>query len=318
MHCLYPIQRNYMKNVMATAPEIPLDIRDAMHDCILAVFWPKRKIVEFLLSVDCPTQLVASPDTEMSRHAIVVDAFSRLSLRPDRGYPIFQTMIDRLANWSYFDPYYFEKLGKLDRAEAESKIARLKQAVDSRNAAATNRRAASSQAQAKQVKTADLKALHQAFVQLFGTGMSPQARGKLFETFLRQLFNRQSINMGDHFRLKGEEIDGTFKFEGENYIVEAKWQEPSVSTSQLYHFAYKVDGKMHGRGLFISVNAFSREGIEAIVHGKQIKTILMDGEDLSHVLEERLTLEALLDYKIRAAQTRGEVYVCALRQASKV
>jgi len=75
---------------------------------------------------------------------------------------------------------------------------------------------------------------------------------------------------------------------------------------------------MHGRGPFISVNGFSHEGIKAIVHGKHIQTILMDGEDLSHVLEERLTLESLLDYKIRAAQTRGEVYVCALRQTNKV
>lgn len=289
-----------------------------MHDCILAVFWPKRKIVEFFHSIDCPPDLVASPDTELSRHMIVVDAFSQLSARTDRGYSIYQTMIDRLANWSYLDPFYFDKLGKLDRKDAEQKIARLKQAVDRRNAAATTRRAASGDARTRQIKSADLRALHHAFAQMFGSGMSPQARGKLFETFLRELFSRQSIKMGDHFNLTGEEIDGTFKFEGENYIVEAKWQEPSVSTGQLYKFAHKVDGKMHGRGLFISVNGFSREGIEAIVHGKHIQTMLMDGEDLSHVLEERLTLEALLDYKIRAAQTRGDVYVCALRQAPKI
>ncbi|MGV1683481.1 restriction endonuclease [Sphingopyxis sp. NJF-3] len=289
-----------------------------MHDCILAIFWPKKKIVEFLLSVNCPPQLVAAPDSDISRHLIVTDAFSRLSARPDRGYAIYQTMIDRLANWSYFDPYYFDKLGKLDRNQAESSIAKLKLAVDNRNATTTVRRTTAAQTHAKQVKTADLRALHQAFSQLFGSGMSPQARGKLFETFLRELFSRQSVKMGDHFCLKGEEIDGTFKFEGENYIVEAKWQEASVSTGQLYHFAHKVDGKMHGRGLFVSVNGFSRDGIEAIVRGKQIQTILMDGEDLSHVLEERLTLESLLDYKIRAAQTRGDVYVCALRQASKV
>ena len=46
--------------------------------------------------------------------------------------------------------------------------------------------------------------------------------------------------------------------------------------------------------------------------------MLMDGEDLSHVLEERISLEAMLDYKIRAAQTRGDVYACALRQENKV
>jgi hypothetical protein len=82
---------------MSAAPEIPLDIRDAMHDCILAVFWPKKKIIEFLLSVGSPAHLVAAPDTSLSRHMIVVDAFSKLSARSDRGYPVYQTMIDRLS-----------------------------------------------------------------------------------------------------------------------------------------------------------------------------------------------------------------------------
>ncbi|WP_144036826.1 hypothetical protein [Sphingopyxis witflariensis] len=39
---------------MNAAPEIPLDIRELLHDCILAVFWPKAKIIEFLKSVGCP------------------------------------------------------------------------------------------------------------------------------------------------------------------------------------------------------------------------------------------------------------------------
>ena len=92
---------------MPSAPEIPLDIRDAMHDCILAVFWPKKKIIEFFVSIDCPATLLPPPETELSRHMIVVDVFSRLAMRPDRGHAVFQTMIDRLANWSHFDPYYF-------------------------------------------------------------------------------------------------------------------------------------------------------------------------------------------------------------------
>ena len=148
--------------------------------------------------------------------------------------------------------------------------------------------------------------------------MTVQARGRLFERFLQELFNRQSVKMGDPFRIIGEQIDGTFKFEGENYIVEAKWQDPVSSTGDLYKFSYKVDGKMHGRGLFISVNGFSNEAIRAIVVGKQIKTMLMDGEDLSYVLEGRIPLEKMLDFKIRSAQTRGDVYVCALREASKL
>jgi len=302
---------------MSEAPEIPLDIRETLQECILAVFWPKKKIAQFLQDAGCPADLIdAGPDRP--RYAIVCDVFSGLSARADRGYAVFQTMIDQLSTWSFFDPYYFDTLAKLDKAEAEQAIERLRKAVEKRNAAVVNRRAAAKHAQKQQARTTDLRALNQAFAQMYGTSLTPQARGKLFEGFLRELFQRQSIKMGDSFRLVGEEIDGTFKFEGENYIVEAKWQDSGASTNQLYGFAYKVDGKMHGRGLFISVNGFSHEGLRAIVHGKLIKTILMDGQDLSHILEERISLEALLDYKIRAAQTRGDVYVCALLEKSKI
>lgn len=303
---------------MSAAPEVPLDIRNIMRDCILAIFWPRKQIVEFFLSVGCPSNILPPEDAQLSRHQIVTDVFSKLSSRTDRGYVIFQTMIDRLSNWSYFDPYYFVKLAKLDRDDAQEKVGQLKNAVQKRNATTESRRAASGAASRQRGKAQDLNALTTAFTKLYGSDLSPQARGRFFETFLRELFDRQSIQMRDHFRLIGEEIDGTFKFEGENYVVEAKWQEASVATSQLYHFAMKVDGKMHGRGLFISVNGFSTESIRAVVHGKHIQTMLMDGQDISHVLEQRISLEEMLDYKIRAAQTRGEVYVCAVRDTAKI
>lgn len=249
---------------------------------------------------------------------MVIEAFSRLASRPDRGYSVFQAMIDRMVNWNYFDRYWFETIPKLDRATADEALKQLQKAVAGRNKVTDTRRQAAKASQGARTKVADLSALLTAFHRVCGTDMTPQARGHLFETFLQELFNRQSVRMGDPFRIVGEQIDGTFKFEGENYIVEAKWQDPSTSTAQLYQFAHKVDGKMHGRGLFISVNGFSNEAIRAVVHGKHIKTMLMDGADLSYVLEGRITLEKLLDYKIRAAQTRGEVYVCAVLEAAKV
>lgn len=306
---------------MNAAPDIPLDIKSLLHDCILSLFWQKLKIIEFLDSVgyrDDSLKAGATGEHSLSRHAIVTEAFSRMSGRADRGYPVFQAMIDRLSNWSYFDKYWFETNPKLERAKADDAIDALKKAVSKRNTATENRRNSAASARKVQSKEADLSALTTAFQKMFGSGMTVQARGRLFERFLQELFNRQSIKMGDPFSINGEQIDGTFKFEGENYIVEAKWQDASTSTGDLYKFAHKVDGKMHGRGMFISVNAFSTEGIRAIVVGKQIQTILMDGEDLSSVLEGRITLEKLLDYKVRAAQTRGEVYVCAIRQRQKI
>ena len=249
---------------------------------------------------------------------MVVEAFALLGARPDRGYQVFQAMIDRLVNWSHFDTYWFETVAKLDRADAESALSGLRGAIERRNRSTRDNRQSATTANAAAAKKADLSALASVFAKLYGNQQTPQARGYLFERFLREMFDRQSITMGDPFRIKGEQIDGTFKFEGENYIVEAKWQDALTSTGDLYKFAHKVDGKMHGRGLFVSVNGYSHEGIESIVVGKQIQTILMDGEDISHLLEARISLEDLLDYKIRAAQTRGEVYVCAVRRSRKL
>lgn len=307
---------------MASAPEIPLDFKEMLHDCILAVFWPKAKIVEFFRNVDCPGSILDTLNTtgeySLSRHEIIVEVFSQLSSRDDRGYKIFQLMIDRMVNWNYFDPFWFEEKAKLDKAEAQQKISLLKRTLKERNASTGRQKHATAKSNTRRRESQDLSVLKKAFTQLYGDKLTPQARGKFFEKFLQEIFNQQSIRMGEAFRIVGEEIDGSFKFEGENYIVEAKWQDASSSTGQLYKFAHKVDGKMHGRGVFISVNGFSNEAIKAVVHGKHIKTMLIDGADLNFVLEGLVSLTELLDYKIRAAQTRGEVYVCAVEKKAKL
>ncbi len=215
-------------------------------------------------------------------------------------------------------PIFFEQQAKLNKTDALQKIDFLRKAIDQRNTRFLHRREIYEKTQKNVDKKEKSQALYTKFKQIYGNNYSHQERGRLFEFFLRELFNQQSIQLDASFRLLGEEIDGTFKFEGENYLVEAKWEDAHTSTQKLYVFAHKTLGKLHGRGVFISVHGFSREGIQAIVIGKQIQTILIDGEDLSHVLEERITLEKLLDYKIKAAQTRGEVYVCPIRESKKI
>ena|GEM_PF-5794204 len=44
--------------------------------------------------------------------------------------------------------------------------------------------------------------------------------------------------------------------------------------------------------------------IRSLVTGKDIQTLLIDGEDLILVLEAHLTLRDLIDRKVKAAQTK--------------
>lgn len=108
------------------------------------------------------------------------------------------------------------------------------------------------------------------------------------------------------------------KFDGENYLVEAKWHDSLTASDALYHFAYKVEGKMYGRDFFISINGYSRDAAKALIAGKSIKTILIDGGDLSIVFSGTMLLFDMLDAKIRAAQTKGLIYVDPLSLMSKI
>jgi hypothetical protein len=75
---------------------------------------------------------------------------------------------------------------------------------------------------------------------------------------------------------------------------------------------------MYGRGLFISVNGYSRDAVKALIAGKSIKTILIDGGDLSVVFSGNISFFEMLDSKIRAAQTKGLIYVDPLSLRSKI
>ena len=86
----------------------------------------------------------------------------------------------------------------------------------------------------------------------------------------------------------------------------------------MYQFAGKVEGKFYGRGLFISINGFSTNVIKSFVIGKALKTIFIDGADIIMVLEGFLTFNEMLDQKIKAAQTRGEIYFDAFTKKSKL
>lgn len=74
---------------------------------------------------------------------------------------------------------------------------------------------------------------------------------------------------------------------------------------------------MYGRGIFVSINGFSDHVITSVVAGKAIKTIFVDGEDIVLVLEGHLSFSQLLDRKIKAAQTKGLIYVHPISGSSK-
>jgi hypothetical protein len=69
---------------------------------------------------------------------------------------------------------------------------------------------------------------------------------------------------------------------------------------------------MYGRGIFVSIHGFSELVVQSLTAGKAIRTIFVDGADLVLVLEGIVDFTQMLDRKIKAAQTKGLIYVDAV------
>ncbi len=150
-----------------------------------------------------------------------------------------------------------------------------------------------------------IEALKSALIALHD--LAPQPRGYAFETFLTELFRAYGLQPNSPFRLVGEQIDGSFKFDGEFYLLEAKWHGPRTPAADLRNFHGKVQEKASwARGLFISNSGFTGEGLLAFGRAKSI--ICMDGLDLWTMLERRIPLTEVLDRKVRHAAERGAVF----------
>lgn len=137
-----------------------------------------------------------------------------------------------------------------------------------------------------------------------------QERGYEFERLLHELFALSGLSPRASFRVTGEQIDGSFEFNGHVYLIEARWRSRPANEADLLVFRGKVEGKSQWtRGLFLSVSGFTQPAIEAITRGKSPNIVLMDGADLVAVLEGHVPLDRGLAFKIRSLAETGRVYV---------
>lgn len=142
------------------------------------------------------------------------------------------------------------------------------------------------------------------------TTKGDQERGYELEQLLNELFELFRLRPRKPFRVTGEQIDGSFEFNGEVYLIEARWRSRAASEADLLVFRGKVEGKSQWtRGLFVSVNGFAEQAIDAFTRGKSPNIVLMDGTDLVAILEGHVPLDAGLAFKIRELAETGRVFV---------
>jgi hypothetical protein len=88
--------------------------------------------------------------------------------------------------------------------------------------------------------------LEAEFLAMHTMGDEAQARGYAFERFLKKWFDAWGLDARGSFKLKGEQIDGSFLHRGSVYLIEAKWRNAPTDASPLRAFQETVGDHFEG------------------------------------------------------------------------
>ena len=135
---------------------------------------------------------------------------------------------------------------------------------------------------------------------------NPQARGYQFESYLNRLFKDCALEPRESFRIKGEQIDGSFVLRNDIYLLEAKWTNKPTEKSDLVVFNEKVSSKSgFTRGLFISFAGYSSDAVETFCNGREVKIVLMTVQELAVALTREMDISTVIWNKVRALAEEG-------------
>lgn len=152
-----------------------------------------------------------------------------------------------------------------------------------------------------------LENINQQFLCLFNE-TNHNKRGFDLEKIVYELFLHNEFEIHKPYKTNNEQIDGYFKFEKFDYLMEIKWVNGQIKQSDLAIFDKKVDKKaLSTRGFFIAMDGFAHDAILSI-SGKEPRIILMDGEDLTLVFNQTISLKDAVYSKVESLVKEGNTH----------
>lgn len=287
----------------------------ALSEALTNIYWYKSELRSFLTHIISDTTILSKLNWEDYKRNIVSTLVNFLAKHQDTYKNDLLRIMTEVCKMNDFS-----HLERLEDGKAKAKTA--KQAVEAlRNQMAGHKdlteelKKQEERRQQSFEKTLKVKDVQQRleeikvdFYQLVSS-TDPQARGFKLEKIIKELFSLFDLDPKASFKIQGEQIDGGFTFESNDYLFEGKWQQELCNIQDLDAFSGKLTRKLDNTlGLFCSINGFSEDAVKAHSTGRRLM-ILMDGSDLMAVLEGRIDLLQLLLRKRRHASQTGNIYL---------
>lgn len=287
---------------------------NALKEALTHIYWTKNDMKSFVSYTISNKGILATIDwRDQKKYESACELIDRMYGRPhiyrDDLFALFEAVLN-FDDFSHLKRWDDANL-KISRAKDSVKALRAHakgyfQQMQERQQSEERKKKAQHRLSSTTALKDKLNELNRRF-QSIVINTNSQQRGYALEKLLNDLFNLFDLNSRASFRIKGEQIDGSFSFDGEDYLLEAKWQKSLPNAGDLYKFAGKVNGKRKNTlGLFFSMDGFSKECAQA--NNPDIRSlILMNGADLDAVLNDRIPLDELLYRKRRYASDTGNI-----------
>lgn len=278
-------------------------------------FYYKDDVKALFLASGCSELLwerYAGDDVSKAKTTRLV--LSELACMGAEGTKVQLRVVDELCQMDAADPNAADpRAGAAALAALKAEVAKAALRSDPDADAARRRRAVAEQREkAAEGRRQALATVHSRFVSMLSeptTAAARQRRGYDFEQLLVDLFAIAEITYKPPYRVEHEQIDGSFHFRGFTYLVEAKWRTQPPDFGDLARFKANVDGKLEStRGLFVSMAGYDPHVLEHLLHvarGSRNNLVLVDGYDITAILEGRISVADALLEKIDAAEQRG-------------
>ncbi len=293
-----------------TRQMLPAEVKAALIDVCGRSFWYKQPLFDIFARAGMPEEMYLKYEHE-PKFKIARQLIGDLELAGDDGYLLQRRLLSELCR--------LRRLPENDLPDRDAgleALRRLKTAAREHDLgvdearAATTRRTADAEAGIQKARERErrLGELRDAFLEL-SRSEDRQSRGYGLEDLLKELFALHEIRYRKSYKAEGEQIDGFFNFGGFDYLVEARWREKQPSQADLLAFKGKVDRKIEStRGVVVSMAGFDGEVVRRIREAGPANLVLVDGYDLTLILEGRVSLIDALQAKIERAAQEGLIY----------
>ncbi len=286
----------------------------ALRDAIPAIVWNKRPFETFLrTALRDHSELLAGLNFTDTKRAVADGLVERL-IADEHKYRdvtlLLMREISRLKRFPNLEQIKDPEDRKLRIAEAEAAVGLLSYIIKDYEAdlAEAEKQIAAIQARAAQAAALrrfndDLESVKSKFIEL-QKETDVHRRGYAFESLLADVFLLYDLEPRLAYTIPLEQIDGSFTFDTDDYIIEARWRSAPADRGDGDIFASKVRRKgKNAVGLFISVNGFTEPFKEA--YRESTPFVAMDGADLYAVLDNRVRLDDLIRLRNDTQMRRG-------------